>query len=131
MTMRSISGRDLFDGAGLCAPLHDSLADVITIKPSRLAGVGRRHRGAIGSEQQPLQQRRRLRPRAGRPSARVLFENGMRLVPEFAVDDGLVLAAVGDTLVHGLADVDPVVQELIEDALVEQVAVAVGSTGDD
>jgi hypothetical protein len=33
---------------------------------------------------------------------------------------------IGDALVHGFANVNPVVEELIEHSLIEQVAVAVG-----
>ena len=55
----------------------------------------------------------------------------MNLIPEPAIDDRLVLAGVGDALVHGVADVDPVVQDLIEDALVEQLTVAVCGSRDD
>ena len=54
----------------------------------------------------------------------------MNLIPELAVDDGLVLAGVGRALVHGFADVDPVVQDPVEDALVEQLAVLGGSRAD-
>ena len=66
-----------------------------------------------------------------RPSARALFENGVNLIPELAVDDGLVLAGVGDALVHGVADVDAVVQDSIENALIEQLTVTVGGPGED
>jgi hypothetical protein len=79
--------------------------------------MGRRHRGTIGSEQQPLQQRWGLCTRASRPPARALFENGVNLIPELSLDDGLVLTRVGDTLVHGIADVDPIVQDSIENTL--------------
>ena len=55
----------------------------------------------------------------------------MNLIPELAVDDGLVLAGVGDALVHGVADVDPIVQDSIKNTLIEQLTVTVGGTGDD
>jgi hypothetical protein len=42
-----------------------------------------------------------------------------------------VLAGVGDTLVHGVANVDPIVKEPIENALIEQVAVPVSRAGYD
>jgi hypothetical protein len=50
----------------------------------------------------------------------------MGLIPELAVDNGRVLSWVGDALVRGFANVNPVVEELIEHSLIEQVAVAVG-----
>jgi hypothetical protein len=132
MTIRSISAAGIYPtGASVGTPLHDVLADIVTIQPSRLAGVGRGHRNTIRPEQSPLQQCWRLRPCAGRPAARALFENGMNPVPELAVDDGLVLAGIRDALVHGVADVDPVVQDSIENALVEQLTVTVGGTCDD
>jgi hypothetical protein len=60
-----------------------------------------------------------------------LFKNSVNLIPELAVDDGLVLAGVGDALVHGVTDVDPVIQDSIENALIEQLTVTVGGTCDD
>ena len=39
-----------------------------------------------------------------------------------AVDDRLVLAGIGGALVHRLADIDPVVEELVDVALVDQLA---------
>ena len=50
----------------------------------------------------------------------------MHLVPERLVDDRLVLAGIGRALVDGLADVDPVVEQLVEIALVDRLAALVG-----
>src|SRR6266478_8485549 len=47
-------------------------------------------------------------------------------VPEFPVDDGLMLAGIGFPLVHGFPDVDPVVDHPVEIALVDRLA-ALGS----
>src|ERR1700730_6314766 len=55
----------------------------------------------------------------------------MRLIPELAVDNGSVLTGIGGPLVHGVANVNPVIQEPIEHTLIEQVSVAVGSAGRD
>jgi hypothetical protein len=55
----------------------------------------------------------------------------MGLVPEFLADNGFVLAGIGDAFVHGIANVDPVVEELVQHALVEQVAVSVLGAGQD
>ena len=85
--------------------------------------VRRRHRPAGRPEDQPLQQRRRLRPRSGGALPRALGEDGVDLVPQRLTDDRFVLAGIGRALVHGLADVDPVVQQLVDVALVDQLAV--------
>ena len=45
----------------------------------------------------------------------------MNPVPQSARDDGVVLAGIGGALVHGLADIDPVAEELIEHALVDRL----------
>ena len=46
----------------------------------------------------------------------------MHLVPGVAVDERLVLAWVGGALVLDLADIGPVVEQLVDDALVERLA---------
>ena len=56
------------------------------------------------------------------PGARALLQDGVHLVPELLVDDRLVLAGIGRALVHRLAEVDAVVQQLVEVALVDQLA---------
>jgi hypothetical protein len=43
----------------------------------------------------------------------------LHLVPQ-RVDDGLVLAGIGNALVHRLAEIDPVVEQLVEEALVDR-----------
>ena len=48
---------------------------------------------------------------AAAPS-RALTQDGMHAIPEGAIDDGLMLAGIGDALVHCLAEVDAVVQNL-------------------
>jgi hypothetical protein len=55
----------------------------------------------------------------------------VHLVPELAVDDRLVFARVRRALVDGFADVNSVVQELIEDTLIEHMAVPIGGVGCD
>ena len=50
------------DRAGIRPALQHVLADVVAVEPVALAGVRRRHRRAGRPEDQPLQQRRRLRP---------------------------------------------------------------------
>jgi hypothetical protein len=36
----------------------------------------------------------------------------MHLIPQIAGDDQHVLSVIGDALEHGLADIDPVVEDL-------------------
>lgn len=42
--------------------LQNCLADIVAVQPPAPAGVGRREGGAVGTAQQPLQQRGRLGP---------------------------------------------------------------------
>jgi hypothetical protein len=52
----------------------------------------------------------------------------MDLVPEVLLDDRVVLARVFRALVHGLADIDAVVQDAIEVTLVDRLALLVEGT---
>ena len=99
-----------------------SVADVVAVQPAVLARVRRRHRVAAGREDQAPQQRRRLRARAVGASDRVLGEDGVDLVPGRSIDDRLVLAGIGRALVHRLAEVDAVVEDLVDRALVDRLA---------
>ena len=54
--------------------------------------------------------------------ATVFGENGVDLVPGRAVDDRLVLARMRCSFVHRLAEVDAVIEELVDRALVDQLA---------
>ena len=51
------------------------------------------------------------------------LQDGVDLVPQGLADDRLVLAGIGGALVDGIADVDAVVEELVDEALVDQLAV--------
>jgi hypothetical protein len=46
-------------------------------------------------------------------------------VPEFAVDDGLMLAGVGGPLVNSVADVGPVLEKFIKGTFIDCLAVPV------
>ena len=98
--------------------------DVVAVELAALARVRRRHRTAGRAEDQALEQGRRLRPSMRGPLSRALAEDRMHPIPEGAIDDGLVLARIGGALVHGLTYVDSVVQQLVEVALVDQLAAA-------
>jgi hypothetical protein len=84
--------------------------------------VRRRERGAVGAEQQPLQQRGRLGAGARGALARALLQDGVDLVPRLAVDDRVVLAGIAVALVDRLADVGAVVEHPVEVLLVDPVA---------
>ena len=96
--------------------------DVVAVELAVLPRVRRRHRVAARREDQALQQRRRLRSAAVAAGDGVLGHDGVHLVPGGAVDDRLVLAGIARALVHRLAEVDAVVQDLVERALVDRLA---------
>ena len=96
--------------------------DIVAVEAAVLARVRRRHRVPARREDQAAQQRRRLRARAVGASDRVLGEDGVDLVPGRSIDDRLVLAGIARPLVHRLAEVDAVVQDLVDRALVDRLA---------
>jgi hypothetical protein len=113
--------RDAPDRAGLGTELQDGLAHVIAIEPSPLARVGGRHGTAGRSEVQPLQKRGLDGARPAAARTRALLHDAVNPVPELEHNDRLVLARIGRALVDGIADVDPVVQELVKEALVDRL----------
>src|SRR5512147_485454 len=98
------------------------MASVATL--AGLARVRGRHRVTAGGEDQPPQQRRRLRAGAVGASDRVLGEDGVDLVPGSLIDDRLVLAGIARPFVHGLAEVHAIAEDLVEGALIEQLALS-------
>ena len=52
---------------------------------------------------------------------------GLYLVPDLAVDNARVFAWIGDPLVNGFADIDGIVEQLVEYPLVDQLAVFVAN----
>ena len=113
-------------GASLGIAFQHVGRHVIAIELAALARVRRRHRPAGWPEDQALEQGRRLRPGVCSALARALAQDGVHPIPEGAVDDGLVLARIGRALVHRLAHVDPVVEQLVEISLVDQLAALAG-----
>jgi hypothetical protein len=103
-------------------PLQDPLRHVVAVEPAILPGVGRRQRPAVHPKDQPLQQRRRLRPVLVGAHSRADLQHGMRPVPQLPRHDALVLAGIDLPLVRGLADIGPVVQQLVDVALVQRPA---------
>ena len=102
------------------ATLNGDGGDVVAIATPFLAGMLRRHRPAVGSEDQPAQQRHVARRGNTRPRPGSLPEYGLSFVPEVLCDEGLMLAGVGFLLVDGEADVGPVLQDLVKNDLVER-----------
>jgi hypothetical protein len=74
------------------------------------------------SEHNPLEQERY--PGAGRiaPLPAIGSKDGLNVVPEFLMDDGL--AGVPFLLMAQLAEVGPVVEQLVDEALVNGLALA-------
>jgi hypothetical protein len=54
--------------------------------------------------------------------ATVFGEDRLHLVPGRAIDDRLMLAGMARPLVHRIAEVDPVVQDLVDGGAVEKPA---------
>ena len=81
-----------------------------------------RHGDAGRSEDQTLQESRRLCPGARRALTRAVPQDSVHPVPEGAIDDSLVLARIGRALVNGLTDIDAVVEQLVEIPLVDELA---------
>ena len=81
--------------------------------------MGRRHCASGWSEQQPLEQRRSLRTSPGASLSRSFRKDRLHLIPDIATDDGMMLAGIRGALVHSLTDIDRVVEQLIDDALVQ------------
>ena len=102
--------------------LHNRLADVIAVELVATPCVGWAH-GATGRpKQQTLEQSWSGGAGAPGPHSRAPLQGCTHLVPEVAGDDGLMLAGIGRALVDGVADVDAVVQQLVEEALVDELA---------
>jgi hypothetical protein len=59
------------------------------------------------------------------PRPRVLGEDGLRLVPGRTVDNGVVLAGITRSFVHGIAEVGAIAEDLVDRALVDGLARAV------
>ena len=50
----------------------------------------------------------------------------MDLIPELPINDCLMLTGVSCPFVDGIADVNPVVQQLVKDTFIEEMAVPIG-----
>ena len=112
--------------AGVGVTLEHVRGDVIAVELAALPRVRGRHRPAGRPENQSLQQGRRLRPRSRGALPRAVGQDAVDLVPQRLTDDRFMLARIDRALVHGLSDVGAVVQELVDVALVDELAVFAG-----
>src|SRR4030081_3630125 len=79
-----------------------------------LCGVGRRHPTAVGIDDQTGQQTRSLRAHRQCTLLTVGCELVLDDLPKLRIEDGLVLAGVGNTLVNDVAAIGPVLQHQVE-----------------
>lgn len=96
--------------------------DVVPVQPPLLPGVGRRHCVAVRRENQSSEQCRRLPTAVPCPLARILGNDQADIFPEILRDERLVLAGIARA-VHGVADIHPVAEQLIEKAFVERLPI--------
>jgi hypothetical protein len=92
--------------------------------PAAPPRVARRHRPAVRTEDQALQERRHLR--AGRSAASVcrLGHDSVRLVPGALVDDRGVLARIGNALMDRFAEIDAVGEHFVDRTFGPRLATA-------
>src|SRR5262249_26660339 len=113
-------GTDAWSETGLAAP-QVRLADVVAIAISKPHRIGRRHPVAAVVEDETGEKCAALDlcvPALGE----IAREPGLHDVPEFLIYDRLVLAPIGDALVHDFSPVDAVAQQMIERAAAEGAA---------
>src|SRR5580700_3676065 len=91
-------------------PIEKRRRDVIAVSLGSLFGMGRRHRVAVGIDDQAGQQARRLRAHRQGALLAIGRELALHDLPKLRIEDGLVLAGVGFALVNNVAPVDPVLQ---------------------
>ena len=116
------SGRQPHRGglfAGLAVP-DDVHRHVVAVKLRALLRAGGRHGRAGVAEDQPFQERGCPRSAVVGPLPGAFLKDGVDLIPECLVDDGVMLAGVGLALVDGLTAINAVVQEPVEVAFVDQ-----------
>jgi hypothetical protein len=63
--------------------------------------------------------------------ARAFFEDGVHLVPKPTIDDRLMFTRVRCPFVDSIPNIDPIVEEFIENPFVEEVAISVALAGRD
>jgi len=91
--------------------------------------MGRRHRVAVGIVDQACQQARRRRAHRQRALMPIRRELVLHDLPKLRIEDGLVLAGVGSTLVNDFAAINPVLDHQIECAAGEMLTTSQPSAG--
>ena len=122
ITAVSISAACTSDRARPRPALQHRLADIVPIESVPAPRVRRCHGAAGRPKQQSLQQRRCRRPRAPRLDPGTFTQDRVHPVPEHAVNNRRMFTGIRGAPVDGLADIHPVVQQLVEKALVDQFA---------
>src|SRR5262249_3715886 len=113
-------GTDAWSRTGLAAP-QVRLTDVIAVAVSPTHRIGLGHPVTAVVEDETGEKRTALDlcvPALGE----IAREPGLHDVPEFLIYDRLVLAPIGDALVHDFSPVDAVAQQMIERAAAEGAA---------
>ena len=85
-------------------------------------GVGGRHRFAVGAVEQTLEWGGSLSSAVCGATGPAPGQDGVGLVPQILIDDGLVFTGIPLLLVSDLTQVDAVVEDFVEGGLVERVA---------
>ena len=122
------NGRDSL-AVGLARPSQQGPRDVIPVAGAPLVRMGRAHPAAVGIEQDPHQQAWLLACPSGGSVDAVLGQDGLDLVPERLVDDGLMLARIALALVDDLATIDPVLQHQVERTASQRLAAIATAIG--
>src|SRR5262249_20716738 len=105
---------------GLAAP-QVGLADVIAVAVSPAHRIGRRHPVTAVVEDETGEKRTALDPSVS-ALGEITRELGLYGIPELLVHDHLVLARISNALVHDLAPIDAVAQQMIERTPPERAA---------
>src|SRR5919106_5442212 len=104
------------------AVLEERLADVVTVALAVFDRMGRAHTLALGIDQKPAEQARRVGLVTVGSRDAVGVQSGLRGLEQSAVNDRTVRAGMSAAFVHGLADVDAVGEQSIERATRERLA---------
>ncbi|KRH78602.1 hypothetical protein FERRO_15930 [Ferrovum sp. JA12] len=89
-----------------------------------LGGVKRRQGATVVAEHDALEQVRHRRPGGVAANPTVGGEDGVHLVPQLSVDDRWMLGLVPLLLVAQFTEVGPVVEQLVDQPLVDRLAVS-------
>jgi hypothetical protein len=100
-------------GILLANATQQATADVIAITLAPTDRIGRGHGVAATVENQPGEKSSGLQPRPA-PGAPIGQEPGLNRTPESLVDNALVLTGIAHAFVDDLAEIDAVLQQVVE-----------------